>query len=334
MILRIIIRSTSRIIVGDILCRSEEWLRLVTEYTHSLGIAILVLRPLPRFVRPLAARLLPAIRYLAKMLEFVKRDVFVPMILERREKQANDPNYKKPDDFMQWMMDTATSERDNKPENIAQGLMVIMALAVVHTSTMLITQGVYDLMIRPEYLGPLRHEILGTLKYGWANATQAHFAAQRRLDSFLRESQRFHPTSEINVQRIAKERITFSDGFTIPKGTHICFPSGPLSHDPSIIPTPEIFDGFRWCKDPDAKHSSLVSMGESNLHFGYGRQACPGRHFAANTSKAILSRLLIEYNLKFEEGSEGVRPHDIRSGEQIWPNFFTKVLIRRTGLTV
>jgi hypothetical protein len=118
------------------------------------------------------------------------------MILARREAEANDPEYWKPDDFMQWMMDTADNEYDEKLENIAQGLMIIMALVVLHTSTILITQCIYDLLVRQEYVAPLRHEIMDTLKGGWSNATQACFNAQCLLDSFLREPQRFHPTSE------------------------------------------------------------------------------------------------------------------------------------------
>ncbi|KAJ0417693.1 cytochrome P450 [Aspergillus carlsbadensis] len=334
MILRLINRSTSRVIVGETLCRNEEWLNIVTDYTHNLGLTIILLRPLPQFLRPFAARILPSVRYLNKTLRYVKEEVFVPMILARREAEANDPGCWKPDDFMQWMMDTADNEYDEKPENIAQGLMIIMALAVVHTSTMLITQGIYDLLVRQEYIAPLRHEIMDTLKDGWSNATQACFNAQCLLDSFLRESQRFHPTSEVNVQRLTKETITFSDGLTIPANTHICFPSGPLSRDPSNLPYPNLdpstFDGFRWCRDPYARNNKLVSTTAANLHFGYGRQVCPGRHFAANTSKAILSRLLVEYDMKLEEGREGRRPMDIRNGEQMMPNFYTRVLIRRT----
>jgi cytochrome P450 len=138
----------------------------------------------------------------------------------------------------------------------------------------------------------------------------------------------------VNVQRITKESITFSDGPTIPSNTHICFPSGPLSRDPINLPYPNLdpstFDGFRWCRDPYARNNKLVRTTAANLHFGHGRQVCPGRHFAANTSKAILSRLLVEYDMKFEEGSEARRPMDIRNGEQIMPNFYAKVLIRRT----
>ncbi|KAL2825998.1 cytochrome P450 [Aspergillus cavernicola] len=334
MILKLINRSTSRIIVGDALCRSELWLDTVVSYTHNLGITIIILRPLPKFVRPFVAKLLPSVRHLNKTLKWVKEEVFIPIIVERRAAEATDPKYRKPDDFMQWMMETADNEYDKEPENIAQGLLIIMALAVVHTSTMLITQGLYDLLIRPELVDPLRHEIIETLKDGWANATVSSFSSQRLMDSFLRESQRLTPTGEVNVQRIAKETIIFSDGFIIPKGTHICFASGPLSRDPNVIPDPETFDAYRWCKDPKARSTSLVSISEANLHFGYGRQACPGRFFSAHTSKAILSHLLVEYDIRLEEGKEGKRPMNIRNGEQIMPNFYTKVLLRKRGVNI
>lgn len=333
MILKLINRSTSRIIVGDALCRREDWLNTVLDYTYNLGIIIFLLRPLPRFLRPLVAGLLPQVRHARKILDHVKTDIIVPMILERRQKEANDSNYRKPDDFMQWMMDTADNDYDKQPGNIAQGLMIIMALAVIHTSTITITQSLYDLLIRPEYVQPLRQEITDTLKHGWANATKADFATQVRLDSFLRESQRLNPTHEVNVQRIAKETLVFKDGFVVPKGTHICFAAGPLSRDPELIDDPETFDGFRWCKDRQynkkGHNNSLVALSKLNLHFGYGRQACPGRFFAENTSKAILSRLLVEYDLKFPEGKEVRRPWNIRNGEQIVPNIYTKVLIRK-----
>ncbi|KAI9369508.1 cytochrome P450 [Aspergillus egyptiacus] len=334
MVLKLINRSTSRIIVGDQLCRNEEWLSTVVKYTQNIGIIIMFLRPIPTFLRPFVAKLLPSVRYLKKTLDHVKKDIFVPMITERRQAEANDPSHRKPDDFMQWMMDTADNDYDKKPENIAHGLMIIMALAVLHTSTMLITQGLYDLLIHPEYLEPLRDEAIEKLEGGWADATMSRFASLRRLDSFLRESQRLNPTSEVNVQRIAKENIIFSDGFTIPKGTHISFPAGPLSRDPDVVPDPETFDGFRWCKDPKPQSNSLVSINEANLHFGYGRQACPGRFLGANTAKIIISRLITEYDMKFPEGKEGKRPMNFRNGEQIIPNIYATVLIKRRALNI
>ncbi|PTU21085.1 hypothetical protein P175DRAFT_0516669 [Aspergillus ochraceoroseus IBT 24754] len=334
MILKLINRATSRVIVGDELCRSEQWLGTVTSYTHNLGITLILLRPVPTFLRPLVAKFLPSVRYLERTLKWVKDDVFVPMIVARRAAQKDNPEAPKPDDFMQWMMELADNPFDEDPRNIAQGLMVIMALAVLHTSSMLITHALYDLMLHPEYLEPLRAEIQTTLPDGWINGTQAAFATQRYLDSFLRESQRLNPTSEINIQRIAKEPLVFSDGLIIPQGTHICFPTGPLSRDGALLSNPDTFDGFRWCRENLTRTSktaaSLVTINQSNLHFGYGRQACPGRFMGANTAKALLSRLLLEYEMKFEEGRGGrKRPRNIVNGEQIMPNLWARVLIKK-----
>ncbi|KAL4789603.1 cytochrome P450 [Aspergillus venezuelensis] len=344
MILHIVTRATSRIIVGDIICRSQTWLDTVTKYTENLGTALLLLllllRPLPPLLRPLVASFLPQPHYLKKTMRWVKEELFTPVILERHEKEAMDPLYQKPGDFIQWMMDGADNESDADPGTIAQEVMIIIALAVVHTR-------LFDLLLMPEYLEPLREEINDTLKEGWGNATKQDFARQVKLDSFLRESQRLNPTSEANVQRIVKETLIFPDGFTVPKGTHIVFPAGPLSRDPALITNPETFDGFRWCpkssnhdsdtgtqseKATSSKNESIVTASPLNLHFGYGRQGRPRRHFASVTSKALLSKLLVEYDINPLDGKQWKRPTNIRNGEQIMPNLFTKVLIRRRGV--
>lgn len=131
-----------------------------------------------------------------QQLQFVK-DLFRPMILERREAEAaNDPGYVKPDDFLQWMMDGAEDEQDYDPETLAHHMLLLMSLAVVHTSTMAMCHILYDLIHRPEYLDPLRDEITRTLPDGWEYGTKMSFGAQRRMDSFLRESQRFSPPGE------------------------------------------------------------------------------------------------------------------------------------------
>lgn len=64
------------------------------------------------------------------------------------------------------------------------------------------------------------------------------------------------------------------------------------------------------------------------MHFGFGRQACPGRAFAATSMKVILSRLIDEYEVRFDE--EVVeRPVNIVNGEQIMPNMRTLVFMRK-----
>ncbi|EAW14794.1 cytochrome P450 [Aspergillus clavatus NRRL 1] len=328
MILNILTRATSRVIVGETVCRNPKWLQTVTNYTVNLGITVMLLRPFPEFLRPMIAKVLPSVKKLRTQLRYVQKELFIPMILSRRYSEKNEPAYEKPDDFLQWMMDLAEDDFDKDPANLSQNLLIVMSLAVVHTSTMLMTHTLFDLIIRPEYAQSLREEIAATLPDGWDNATQAAFASQRRLDSFMRESQRFNPTGELSTHRMVKEDMVLSDGLVLKKGTHICFPSKPMGMDSSIVKDALTFDGFRWCDDPENKNASLVSIGPSNMHFGYGRQACPGRFFATNTNKAILSRLIADYEFKFEDGRK-TRPNNILLGEQIMPNMYTKVLMRK-----
>ncbi|KAH2375465.1 hypothetical protein KXV98_006616 [Aspergillus fumigatus] len=328
MILGLVTRATSRVIVGENICRNSQWLETVTSYTVNLGVTVILLRPFPNFMRPLVAKVLPSVKKLRTQLRFVQNELFIPMILARREAEINGPAYQKPDDFLQWMMDLAEDDFDKDPANISQMLLIVMALAVVHTNSMLMTHAIYDLMIRPEYIEPLREEIRGTLKDGWDKVTQASFASQRRLDSFMRESQRFNPTGELSTHRMVMETMVLSDGLVLEKGTHICFPSKPMGMDDSIIEDALTFRGFRWCEDPEARSTSLVSISPSNMHFGYGRQACPGRFFAANTNKAILGRLIADYEFKFE-GDNNKRPRNLTLGEQIMPNMHTKILLKK-----
>ena len=70
--------------------------------------------------------------------------------------------------------------------------------------------------------------------------------------------------------------------------------------------------------------------------------ACPGRAFAASTIKLILSRLVCEYEMRFEGGDGdrdavgkgkigGGRPANVTDRENIFPNLKARVLLREVG---
>ncbi|KAK4868764.1 hypothetical protein LT330_006966 [Penicillium expansum] len=363
MFTRLIALSTSRMMAGDVLRENQEWLNVASNYAVNVGITILLLRPVPKYLRPIVAPFLPSVRMMKKQLRFAK-DLFIPMIHERRlAEQAKDPNYTKPDDFLQWMMDLG-GERDEdlEPETLAHHMLLLVTLAVTHTSTMALCHCLFDLVTKPEYIEPLREEMSRTLPDGWYNATQATLKEQSRLDSFLRESQRFAPPGELNFHRIVKEPITLHDGLVLPVETHICFAAGPISKDSAYIKDPKTFDGFRWCHNPRdrfvltpklakpnsmpngadeemqaEKHESsayFVSITNTNMHFGFGIQACPGRFFAANTLKAILSRIILDYEFKFVKDLKGKRPSNLVVGEHILPNMSTEMLFRKRPIGV
>ncbi|KAJ6022189.1 hypothetical protein N7540_007693 [Penicillium herquei] len=376
MFVHLIARATSRVVAGDVLRRNEEWLNTASSYSVNVGITIFLLRPFPTWLRPLVARFLPSVRQMKAQLRFVK-DLFIPMINERwaaqeRALAENDPAYVPPDDFLQWMMDMAKEEQDKDPELLAHHMLLLMSLAVVHTSSMAMCHALYDLLLMPEYLHPLREEVNKTLSGGWENATKSSLDNQRRLDSFLRESQRFGPPGELSFHRIVKESFTLSDGLFVPEGAHICFAAGSISKDPTFVANPLSFDGFRWCQNPKDRNalatcheecfsgkqpdsivvtkedipedsrSSVISststrfvdITASSMHFGAAFQACPGRHFASCTIKAIFSKIIMDYEFKYEDGRNNRKPPNMCVGEHILPNTSTPVMFRKRSIAV
>lgn len=196
MFVRLIARATSRVAAGDALRSNEKWLVTAGSYAVNVGLTIVILRPFPDFIRPLVAPFLPPVQQMKQQLQYTKQ-LFAPIVEQRQAAEAsNDPSYEKPDDFLQWMMDGAEDEEDRDPEMLAHHMLILMSMATIHTSTMAMTQLLYDLMARPEYLEPLREEIKETLQSGWENATRTSLNAQWRMDSFMRESQRFNPPGD------------------------------------------------------------------------------------------------------------------------------------------
>ncbi|KAJ5495300.1 Periodic tryptophan protein 2 [Penicillium diatomitis] len=313
MFVHLIARSTSRILTNS-LRRNEQWLEVASNYSVNVGITILLLRPFPHFLRPFVAPFLPSVRQMKKHLRTAK-SLFIPIIQERRAAEAaGDPQYEKPDDFLQWMMDMAEDEQDLDPEIMAHHNLILTSLAVVHTSSVALCHVLYDLIQHPEYIEPLREEMARTLSKGWEHANKASFDAQKRLDSFLRESQRWGP----------------------PVNTVFIFQKDPKDRDvlkvSSLRSSNQIGNEAKTPSGVDSNATpvtSFISISPSNMHFGFGRQACPGRFFAANTIKAIVSRLIMEYDFKFEKNQVGWRPANIGIGEHVFPNTQTVVLLRR-----
>jgi cytochrome P450 len=108
------------------------------------------------------------------------------------------------------------------------------------------------------------------------------------------------------------------------------FPTYEFTHDPETYPDSEKFDAWRFYRmreagDPNKFHFATVSNDSTN--FGAGFHACPGRFFVAHELKIILSELLLNYDLKFTQGTD--RPQDGSHDFTVIPCTQTELLIRR-----
>lgn len=204
--LRLVARTGARVFVGEEICRDEEWLSASIDFTKDIFMTVGLLRPVPKFLHHIVGPLLPSSRRLDRQLKHIQQELLGPMIQKRRETEASgDPKYQKSDDFLQWMMDLARNDNEGHSDNLSHRLLGITSMAVVHTSAMALTHLLYDLLAMPQWLEPLRAEIKTTIP-DWKSASQADLVQLKRLDSVLKESQRFNPPGERECLTISFSR--------------------------------------------------------------------------------------------------------------------------------
>ncbi|KAJ5722106.1 cytochrome P450 [Penicillium malachiteum] len=260
--------------------------------------------------------------------------LLVPEILRRRENKANGVEEKEEENnlnLLSWMMEIATPE-ESDPASLAH-LEVVMSLASIHTSQMNAVHVLYDLLAYPEYLDPIRKEIQDVVKElgPWMTWEKPAFSKLRKLDSFMRESQRFNPPTLLSMHRVLLQTAELSDGTILPKGAHISMAVNAIQNDPTVTPEPEVFDGFRYYKlrqrDGEAHLHQFSTTQDRILNFGHGPNSCPGRFFASLEIKVILVRLLMDFEFKLKYGNK--RPENLRAHEFIFPNPDAEILMRR-----
>ena len=107
-----------------------------------------------------------------------------------------------------------------------------------------------------------------------------------------------------------------------------------ILNDPELLPggsKPENFDPFRWARLRDQPGNlnrfQFAATDSTNLHFGHGKYACPGRFFAGQQIKMILGHLLLNYDFKYPSGQ--TRPDNRCSDENVYPDPAARVLIRK-----
>ncbi|KAJ8123867.1 hypothetical protein ONZ43_g280 [Nemania bipapillata] len=191
LLLRVVARVSGRVLVGPEICRQEEWLYTAIHFTENSYAIIMALRLLPSYLHPFIGPLLPAYWRVRSNLATAKR-IIGPVVRQRRAKEASCAagEYKKDEDVLQWMMDIGVAE-EATPDKLAHR-QLMLSLAGIHTTTMSISHAIYDLCAHPQYFGPLRDELSHVIENfgGWRRPIIPKF---RKLDSFLRESQRMNP---------------------------------------------------------------------------------------------------------------------------------------------
>ncbi|KAL1988856.1 hypothetical protein VTN96DRAFT_7740 [Rasamsonia emersonii] len=349
--LRFVATLSGRIFVGLPLSREEEWIQASINYTRDCMAVAYASQKWNALIRPLVVPFLPEVRKAQRDLKFA-RDKMAPIVadvLKRHNSEKSEPiKAGSRGAFVSWLLNHMPEKQKNA-ERVGINQMVLSFVSIHSTSTT-VTFALFHLATYPEHIEPLREELEQVIKEdglkkdakGHAYLTKSSFQKLRKLDSFLKESQRCSPLILVTGARTCLTDYTFSNGVTLPKGTLVAWPLWGVYNSTSTEflspeynaetgnPGPEVFDGFRFARlreipGREAKHQAVLTNEES-LNFGHGYQACPGRFFAVYEIKAIIIEILRNYDIRLKDG---VKPKTWSNELLVNPDFGAMIEIKR-----
>lgn len=309
---RIVAKVSGRFFAGAELARSEEYMDMSINYTLEIAGAVKGIAAIKPEEREAKAPSLPQLLQLQnrrkRTLELIR-----PLIAARKKAMTEDIDYQAPDDMIQWILNGEIKYGKLSVEELAE-IQLFLIFAAIHTTTMTTINAFYTLAAMPEIVPEIRDEIRALLMEHDNFSTPA-LQKMEKLDSFLREVMRVYPLSLSTFQRKVYKPITLSNGQFIPAGVIIEIPAHSIVHDPERFDRPDRFNAFRHYQARNAASlngekkagggaaNQMVSTSLNNLPFGYGRQACPGRFFAANEIKMIVARAILDYEIQLVDGA-------------------------------
>ena len=147
----------------------------------------------PKPVRPYIYRFIPTCKKLMAQFNESQRIIW-PVVLKRREvrKKALEAGEPMPNfnDALDWIEQEAQAKGTQyNPAPFQMNLSMV----AIHTTTDLLEQCLINLAEHPQFIEPIRDEIVEVLKAeGWQKTS---LYKMKRLDSAIKESQRLKPSS-------------------------------------------------------------------------------------------------------------------------------------------
>lgn len=327
---KVVARASNRIFVGLPVCRDKAFLDLMVNFTLDVARARDLLALFPPALKPFVAKLV--VKLDSRIEEGMQ--VLRPIIQERMEiiEKFGKDSPEKPDDMLQWIID-ALVERNEPMEQVVL-ITLFVNIAAINTSSNSFTHALYHLAARPEWIAPLREEAEAVIgDEGWTKNAMGRLV---KIDSFMRESQRYNSIVPLTCMRKALQPFTLSDGTHIPRGTILVTPAIATHFDDEHYADAASFDPSRYVPVADAKQGGApkqyVTTTAEYVPFGHGKYACPGRFFAGTELKAMMAYLVLNYDVKFAQ--EGVRPPNAATTLSTRPHQEARVLFRKRNSSV
>ncbi|MBA7489600.1 hypothetical protein ES702_00134 [subsurface metagenome] len=323
-LMKVIARTSNRVFLGAPLCRNPDFIQNTISFANSVVPLSWLLRLVPETIKPLAAPLLTYNNklYRRRLKKHLKTEI------EKRFKELSIDSEKQPqathNDFLQWTI-TAALKSDLPRETDVEILVdrVLLAnFAAIHTSTISVTNAIYDLISHPstqQTITTLREEANAILLANNGIWTKPGISQMTKIDSALKESARVGQLSAWGFVR----KVTDPNGITapasdtfLPPGASVGVPIHMIHRNPTTYPDPNTYQPLRFAElrsqttitatntdSNQLKPSSLTYATTSPFFqtFSHGRHACPGRFFAANELKLLTAYIVQHYDFEILE---------------------------------
>ncbi|KAJ3569657.1 hypothetical protein NP233_g4898 [Leucocoprinus birnbaumii] len=282
--IQIVSRFSARFFVGSKLSSDARYTEIMEKFTVHVVIDGGMLSMLPGWLKPLVSRLqFDTEGKIREIEEFLR-----PIITERLEKGTMEDPDAESNDMITWLWNAAPEDQRTLYDIAIR--IIWLNVAAIRTTSAVLTHVLYDLKQR--------------------DGNKISIEKMKKLDSFVKESQRLHGSDPAMSDRIATNDFTFSNGTFIPKGTHFAAAGHAINHDGRVYSNPYEFQGFRYV-DMDPAKWQMTSLNLEYMGFGIGKRACPGRFFATAELKTVVARILLDYDIKLPNENEG-RPKDFQ----------------------
>lgn len=229
---RLVHHISNRVIVGPKLCRNANYMEACTSYATTVFLSGIIWNFLP--LGPFRSWFYWLGSFKHRMDLRRAANFLLPIFAERMAKQADAEIETKPVDAIQWMIDMpATSPKEIDARRHANRILHL-TFAGTGTSISLVQHLIWQILIFPEYLPPLREEIDHCLAGygGWGD--EKALSHMNLLDSFIRETLRLNPPGvcksvSSHIHTTSTDAKTRSWGSSNCNAKAIYFPRWPYS---------------------------------------------------------------------------------------------------------
>nr|ANH61882.1 CYP5311B1 [Absidia caerulea] len=218
--------------------------------------------------------------------------------------KEKDSSWVRPNDFLQDLLET-----DECPDHIDIYSRVIywitqIIFAALHTTSENGTLALYRLLDNPELFEDLYEEQNQVLEQaGYDRSVGPEVFTREILNKFVKMDSLIRETSRLRNEFISlphmntsNKTITLSGGAMIRPGENVFINFYANHHDEKLQKVADNlgkFEPYRFVNQD--KNSTKV--GEDFVFFGMGKHACPGRWFAIQEIKTIISMLIRDYKI-------------------------------------